>query len=364
MSKQLYLITFMIISALLSGCSDIGYYWHSSKGHLSIMNKRVDIETLLKDPDIDPELQSRLLLVQQIRKFSIDALALPDNGSYTNYASLDRPYVLKNLFAAPEFSTRLLSWCYPIAGCASYRGYFDEGLLAEFVEELNRENSDIHIAEVPAYSTLGWFDDPVLSSFIHWPDFRLAGLIFHELTHQRLYIDDDTQFNESLASAVQQMGTELWLESEARTDEIAQYRRSIIYRQAVVSLIEQTRTELDALYKTRIAPEIIRQRKQQIFNTAIDQHRSLAASLEYKGGFTQWFGSGLNNAKLASISAYSSYVPAFVNIMSAEQGSYEAFFDTVESIGNLPREQRNACLSAWQENNTPAKKHCPGHSIN
>ena len=130
MPKQITVIVFAIVTTLVSACSDIGYYWHSTTGHLSIMNKRVDIATLLSDSKIDPELRSRLLLVQQIRAFSIEALALPDNGSYSNYAQLDQPYALKNLLAAPEFSTRLLSWCYPIAGCASYRGYFDEELLA------------------------------------------------------------------------------------------------------------------------------------------------------------------------------------------------------------------------------------------
>jgi predicted aminopeptidase len=244
MSKLLILIAVILLSA----CADIGYYWHSTKGHLSIMNKRVDISSLLADPDLDTTLRSRLLLVQKIRGFSIEALALPDNGSYTNYAQLNQPYVLKNLFAAPEFSTRLLSWCYPIAGCASYRGYYDEALLAEFVATLKKDKSDVHIGKVPAYSTLGWFDDPVLSSFIHWPEPRLAGLIFHELTHQKLYVDNDTLFNESLASAVQRIGTELWLKSRQKSDEIEQFRNTNLYNQAVVNLIEQTRTELDTLY--------------------------------------------------------------------------------------------------------------------
>ena len=364
MSKQLIVIAIVIITALLSACSNIGYYWHSTKGHLSIMNKRVDITTLLSGSDIDPELRSRLLLVQQIRAFSIEVLDLPDNGSYTNYAQLNQPYVLKNLFAAPEFSTRLLSWCYPIAGCASYRGYYDEALLEEFVAELKKEKSDIHIGEVPAYSTLGWFDDPVLSSFIHWPDHRLAGLLFHELTHQKLYIDNDTQFNESLASAVQQMGTELWLKSQQRTDEIEQYRLTTVYRQAVVALIEQTRTQLDSLYKSTIGQNVKRQKKQQILDTAINQHTALAISLNYKGGFSRWFDSGLNNAKLASISTYNGYVPAFVKIMDAQQGNFVAFFDTVETIGSLPKAKRNTCLNAWQEGDALAESVCSSHSLN
>ncbi len=344
MSKLLIVISVVLLSA----CSNISYYWHSTKGHLSIMNKRVDITTLLENPDLDTKFRSRLHLVQKIRTFSIGALALPDNGSYTNYAQLDRNYVLKNLFAAPEFSTHLLSWCYPIAGCASYRGYYDEGLLDNFVKTLKEDNADIHIGEVPAYSTLGWFDDPVLSSFIHWPEPRLAGLIFHELTHQRLYVDNDTLFNESLATAVQQMGTELWLRSRQKSDEIEQFRDSNLYRQAVVKLIEQTRGELDTLYQTEISPETKRQKKQNILAVAIEQHTKLALSYNKKGGYTRWFSSGLNNAKLASISAYNAHVPAFINIMEAQQGSFEEFFKYVETISDLPKMKRDLCLDAWQ----------------
>jgi predicted aminopeptidase len=322
------------------------------------MNKRVDISTLLEDPDLDTKLRSRLLLVQDIRAFSIESLALPDNGSYTNYAQLNRPYVLKNLFAAPEFSTRLLSWCYPIAGCASYRGYYDEGLLSEFVATLKKDNSDIHIGDVPAYSTLGWFDDPVLSSFINWPEPRLAGLIFHELTHQRLYVDNDTHFNESLGSAVQRIGTELWLRSRQKSDEIEQFRSSNLYRQAVVTLIEQTRAELDTLYETEMSPQTKRQQKQFILDTAIERHAALAQSFNRNGGYTTWFSSGLNNAKLASVSAYNAHVPAFISIMNAQQGSFKGFFEYVETIAELPKSKRNLCLDAWQKNNNLIESSC------
>lgn len=351
-------LLFAISLLLLTACADIGYYWHSTKGHLSIMNQRVDITAMLEDSDLDTELRSRLLLVQQIRAFSIEALALPDNGSYTNYAKLDRPYVLKNLFAAPEFSTRLLSWCYPIAGCASYRGYYDEDLLAEFVANLEEDSTDIYIGKVPAYSTLGWFDDPVLSSFIHWPDARLAGLIFHELTHQRLYVDSDTQFNESLASAVQQMGTERWLKSKQKTSEIEQYRRSLLYSQAVIESIEQTRSELDRLYQTDQPPEIKREKKQSILDNAVEHHATLAKSFDKKTGYTHWFASGLNNAKLASISAYNTHVPAFIHIMNAQKSDFEKFFHTVETISKLPRPKRDSCLDAWRNNDAKAADSC------
>lgn len=346
MSKLLIVMSVVLLSA----CSNIGYYWHSTKGHLSIMNKRVNISTLLENPNLDAQLRSRLVLVQKIRAFSITKLSLPDNDSYTNYAQLNQPYVLKNLFAAPEFSTHLLSWCYPIAGCASYRGYYDETLLSKFVTTLETDRSDVYITEVPAYSTLGWFNDPVLSSFINWPDARLAGLIFHELTHQRLYIDNDTLFNESLASAVQRMGTELWLKSNQQSDEIGQFRESNLYHQAVVKLIQKTQTELGILYKTDMLTVKKRQLKQQILDTTIEQHATMAKSFNKKNGYTRWFSSGLNNAKLASISAYNTHIPAFINIMDSQQDSFKKFFDYVETISELPKSRRDLCLDAWQKN--------------
>lgn len=269
---------------LVSACSDLGYYWHSTKGHLALMNKRVDIDVMLQQPDLDSDLRQRLLLVQQIREFSIDELALPESGSYANYAQLDRPYVLQNLFAANEFSTQLHSWCYPIVGCTSYRGYYDEERLNEYVEQLKTQGFDTHIGYVPAYSTLGWFDDPVLSSFIDWPDYRLAGLLFHELTHQRLFIDDDTQFNESLAVAVQLAGTELWLKSVSQDTQMGEFRRWIEYRRRVVSLIVQTREKLGQLYKTESNDAIKREKKQAIFAASRESYTVIAENMNYKGG--------------------------------------------------------------------------------
>jgi len=318
-----------------------------TKGHLAVMNKRVDIVEMLEDPTLDPGLKQRLQLVQQIRLFSIEVLSLPDSDSYTQYAQLDRSYVLQNLFAAPEFSTRLHSWCYPIVGCASYRGYYDEAMLAEYIAQLKKQNFDIHVGEVPAYSTLGWFDDPVLSSFIDWPDYRLAGLLFHELTHQRVFIDDDTQFNESLAAAVQQAGTGLWLKSINEEAELEKFQRWVAYRREVVTLIEETRAQLEELYQSDASVAIKRERKQAIFSTARDSHAAIANRLNIQGGFSRWFAGDLNNAKLASVSAYNSLVPAFLAMIEAYDRDFGRFFDAVETIGKLDRESRERCLALW-----------------
>ena len=334
---------------VLVGCADLGYYWHNASGHLELMSERVDIETLIEDEQTENDLRERLLLVQEIRRFSIDRLDLPDNGSYDSYVQLDNPYVVQNVFAAPEFSTRLYQWCYPVIGCASYRGYFDEKRLNNYVEELEAQGLEVSIGRVPAYSTLGWFDDPVLSSFIDWPDYRLAGLIFHELTHQQLFIDDDTTFNESLASAVQQQGTRLWLAHNNRDSELAAFERWLKYRAEVIALIVATRQGLDELYASELAEPEMRIAKAERFDVARQQHGKIAQRHGVTRGFTAWFAADLNNARIGSVAAYRARVPAFVNMMNSMDNDFARFYAYAEEISALPKDRRDQCLDAWEQ---------------
>lgn len=349
----------LIVILLQSACTDLGYYWHSTKGHLALMNKRVDIDDMLESPDLDADLRQRLLLVKNIRAFSVDELALPDSGSYHNYVQLDRDYLLQNLFAAKEFSTQLHKWCFPVAGCLSYRGYYDEELLNEYANQLRAQNFDLHIAYVPAYSTLGWFDDPVLSSFINWPDYRLAGLLFHELTHQRIYIDDDTQFNESLAVAIQQAGTELWLKANNEEAQLDEFTRWIVYRREVVSLIEETRKKLTRLYRENLDDTTKRQIKQAIFDGSRESYADIAERLNYQGGFKDWFAGELNNAKIGSVSAYNIHVPAFLAIIKSLKYDFEVFFTQVELIGTMDKPERELCLASWTIEPSTDSRPCP-----
>lgn len=353
--------TFLLLCLLplLSACSDLGYYWHTANGHMALMNKRIDIDVMLEDPELEPKLRERLRLVKEIRVFSVETLSLPESGSYNNFVQLDRPYALKNLFAATEFSTNLHVWCYPIVGCASYRGYYDEDRLAEYVEQLKAQNFDTYIGFVPAYSTLGWFDDPVLSSFIYWPDYRLAGLLFHELSHQRIFVENDTRFNESLAVAVQQAGTELWLKSSNRSAQRDQFRRWIEYQREVVALIEQTRKTLAELYQGDQVEAIKRERKQAIFDSTRESYADFARRLNYRGGFESWFAGELNNAKLGSVSAYHAQIPAFLAILKARDYDFAAFFDTVEVISELDKAERDECLALWSEGKLDGDGNCP-----
>ena len=357
-----WIISIALLS-LLSGCADLGYYWHSATGHLAVMNQRVDIDTLLADDSLEADLRERLALVQEIRRFSIERLDLPSNGSYGSYVELDRPYVIQNLFAAPEFSTRLYEWCYPIIGCASYRGYYDEDRLFAYAEDLKSEGLEVYIGQVSAYSTLGWFDDPVLSSFITWPDYRLAGLIFHELTHQQIYIDDDTTFNESLATAVQQAGTVLWLKSKNRSGDLELLSRWLSYRGQVLELIESVRTELTGTYASDVSDADKRQRKAQVFARARDAHATIASTYEISGGFTRWFADELNNAKIGSVAAYNSEVPAFIAMIEAHDFDFSAFFRYVDELGTLDKPARDGCLAAWKQQGDRSDQACPGLSL-
>ncbi len=356
------LIISIALLLLLSGCADLGYYWHSADGHMSLMNQRVDIDEMLADESLDAALRERLLLVRDIRQFSIERLELPANGSYTNFVELDRPYVLKNLFAAPEFSTRLYKWCYPVIGCTSYRGYFDEERMQRYVADLESQGLEIYIGQVAAYSTLGWFDDPILSSFVHWPDYRLAGLLFHELTHQQIYIDDDTTFNESLATAVQQAGTRLWLESRGQTRDIERLQQWLEYRGESIALIESTRAQLTEIYARSIDDNDKRRLKQAAFDTARENHREIAAKHGISGGFTRWFADGLNNAKVGSVSTYNARLDAFLNMLNAQQMNFGNFFAYVERLGRLDKPARDRCLDAWENAHDSTDAHCPSIS--
>jgi predicted aminopeptidase len=344
---------------MLCGCADLGYYWHNANGHLSVMNKRVYIDDLLADEQLDTGLRERLVLVKEIRHFAIERLDLPANGSYRSYVELDRPYVLQNIFAAPEFSTRLYEWCYPVIGCAGYRGYYDEARLLAYVDKLEADDLEVYIGQVPAYSTLGWFDDPILSSFIDWPDYRLAGLLFHELTHQQVYIENDTSFNESLASAVQQVGTELWLQSRNQHKQLERLASWSSYRDEVIALIESTRAKLAKLYAMDINDTEKRERKAKVFEAARAAHGEIASRHKIEEGFTRWFTEELNNAKMGSVAAYNSLRPAFVNMIRAQDFDFEAFFEYVEALGSMEKSVRDNCLQAWARETAGLESDCP-----
>jgi predicted aminopeptidase len=214
---------------------------------------------------------------------------------------------------------------------------------------------------VPAYSTLGWFDDPVLSSFINWPDYRLAGLLFHELTHQRIYIDDDTTFNESLASAVQQVGTRLWLQANQQQIAEQEFTRWLVYRAEVIALIAETRAGLDELYASDLGDAEKRIQKSLRFQQARELHTAIAARHGIDRGFTAWFAAELNNAKIGSVAAYNSRVDAFVHMLAAQANDFASFYAYVEQLAELDQARRDRCLDSWKLDNAATANDCPSN---
>ncbi len=350
----IYKFLVSIVVLQMTACADLSYYMHSVKGQLSIIQKTQDIDDLLRDESIEEKLKLQLKLVGSIRQFAFEETNLPESDSYTQYADVGRRYVLKNLFASAEFSTALQRWCYPIVGCAGYRGYFDEELLEKFKGTLLQQGKDVYVANIPAYSTLGWFDDPVLNTFIYWPEYRLAGLIFHELAHQRLYIDGDSQFNESFAMAVQYSAVEKWLLKKGQFEKLKRYKQYQNNRLKVTLLIEKGRSQLTQLYKEELDESEKRLQKGRLLKQLKKDYQQLSSGFEVPDGFKYWFKGALNNAKLASVSTYHSRVNVFRKLLKSHAGDYAEFYQHVKKIGQLAKVERTKCLDSWDKpNDTP-----------
>jgi predicted aminopeptidase len=310
-------------------------------GQLDVWWRERPVEEMIADPAIPTALKERLARVLEIRAFASRELGLPDNASYRRYADLGRPFVVWNVFAAPEFSVQPLQSCFLFAGCVSYRGYFAREDAERYSAGLAGEGYDVYIGGVPAYSTLGWFADPVLNTFIHYPDTEIARLMFHELAHQVAYARDDTVFNESFAVAVEQEGVRRWLAVGADAEELRQFERSRRIRAEFSALVQKYRSRLDALYRTRLAPDAMRDRKRAILAELASEYRSLTAGWGGHRGYESWFAGTPNNAQLASVAVYSQQVPAFEALLAREGGSLARFYAVVKELAELPKAERD-----------------------
>lgn len=323
----------------------IDYYWSSAAGEMDLLARAQPIPQVIAQTE-DEALAARLKRVREIRSFASQELGLPDNGSYTRYTELGRPYVLWNVFAAPELSLTPRQWCFPIAGCVNYRGYFNEAQARTEAEKLTTTGDDTYIGGVPAYSTLGWFDDPVLSSFVRWPETELARLIFHELAHQLLYVKDDSVFNESFATAVEEAGVKRWLVAQNNRDLDAQYARSERLRAAFRGLVVKTRARLVEIYDGDASDETKRKQKSETFlamRAAYDQAKAGEPGL---ASYERWFSQSPNNASLAAFAVYTERVPAFQAILVQEGGDLQRFYARVKALAALPKSERDAALAA------------------
>ena len=331
---------------MLTSCADMAYYQQAMGGHLALLRATRPVTDVLADPLTAPPLRRRLQQAQALRAFASAELALPDNDSYRHYADLGRPYAVQNVFAAPALSLEPRRWCYWAVGCLSYRGYFDAEAAHELAAQLRVAGDDVYVTDIPAYSTLGWLDDPLLNTFPQWPVGRLAELLFHELAHQRLYIANDTAFNEAFATAMGRLGAERWLKRHATAGEQAEYQADCQRRADFLRLTGAARAHLQAVYQSHQTDTIKHTEKQAIFTALREDYQQLKQRWGGYAGYDRWFAQDLNNAKLAGNSTYHRWVPAFVALYRQQDQDFPAFYRAVEALGRLSAPERLARLVA------------------
>lgn len=338
------------VAALTSGCDTLGYYAQSVSGHLALVGSARPITDWLADPAADAALKERLGLARRIRDFAVSELDEPDNASYRRYADLKRPAAVWNVVAAPELSLKLKTWCFLVVGCVGYRGYYDLADAQSFAAGLRAEGLETSVYAVPAYSTLGvlpfdWFADPLLSTFIRYPEGELARIIFHELAHQIVYVPGDTVFNESFATAVERLGGERWLATHASEQAREDYARFDGRRRDFRALTTRYRSALEALYASDLPDSEKRARKSELYAELQSDYRTLKQQ-RWDGfaGFDPWF-DRVNNAALGVLGAYNELVPGFVRLFDREGRDFSRFYAEVRRIAALDRAGRRAALA-------------------
>ncbi len=334
----------------LAGCAQLGYLGQAVSGHLQLTQAARPVAQWLSQPALDPALRERLLLSQRMRDYAVSALALPDNASYRRYADLGRPAAVWNVVAAPPYSLQLKTWCYPLMGCAGYRGYFDRTAAQTLADGLQAEGWEVQVYPVPAYSTLGlgnWLGgDPLLNTFIHDGEGELAGLLFHELAHQQAYAPDDTEFNESYATAVERMGARRWLAERGSAEAAVAYERQRRRRDEFLALALRARERLAGVYAQDLTPTAREAAKREAMAAIRADYRQWRDG-PWQGwaGYDGWFARA-NNAAFGVLAAYHGLVPAFERLFAAQGSDWASFHAEVKRLAGLSKAERRRALCA------------------
>jgi predicted aminopeptidase len=347
------------VSAVLAlgGCANVRYYLDAAGGHLKVMGAAKPVQDWLADDATPQRVKDKLVLSQRIREFAVTELHLPDNPSYHRYADLKRNAVIWNVVAATEYSLELKSWCYMVTGCVGYRGHFDEARARAEAEDLAKQGYETSVYPVPAYSTLGWLNwaggDPLLNTFIHYPEGELARLIFHELAHQVLYTKNDTMFNESFAVAVERLGGARWLARRSTDQARQEYAEYDARRRQFRALQQRTRERLKAVYDQT---ELPLERRSEMKKQVMAQFRSeyLQVRSGWPGDPARWRGYDLwveraNNAAFGAQAAYDELVPGFEALFHANGGDFRRFYDAARALSMLPKEERRERLKKQEK---------------
>lgn len=347
----------VLLVAVLCGCETARFYRQAIQGQYEILTQRQPIAELIEAPATDPELRRKFELVLRLRQFAETNLQLPADKHYLAYVDLDRRFVVWNVHAAPQFSLEPRTWWYPFVGSLKYRGYFNEADARRYAERLREEGEDVYVEGVQAYSTLGWFSDPLLNTFIHHPEPVLAEIIFHELVHQRLFVSGDTDFNEAFATAASEEGVRRWLLAAGNQRGYQDYLTALQRNGQFVKLVMNARARLESLYQemegTGMADPgpsrdaTVLGEKERIIAGLKSDYEKLKASWGGYSGYDAWFARPINNAQLNTIAVYYELVPAFEALLERESGDLGAFYRSVEKLGKMRKELRHIRLREW-----------------
>ena len=353
--KLLHPLLFSFLLLTLPACSSVGYYFDAVNGHLSILADQEPIKDILQNPDTSEELKSKLLLATKARNFASKEMLLPDNDSYRYYVDIKRPYVVWNVIATEKYSIKAQQWCFMVIGCVSYRGYFNLEDAKAFAKTLAAQGYDVNVAGAQAYSTLGWFDDPLLNTMIQHSEARIVGLIIHELAHQKIYINNDSSFNEAFATSVELEGIKRWFTRSINSSTNKQkqlYKEYLTSRKREVEfkhLLKSTQLKLEQLFDSSEFKNSKHQEnlKKQIFTQLQVDYQKLKATWHNYSGYDNWMNQKLNNAHLALIATYHDKVPAFQAVLSSVDNNIERFYQRIKSISMMTEEKRNNRLAEY-----------------
>jgi predicted aminopeptidase len=342
----------------LAACAGPSYYAQAISGHFDLVRHQQDIEALLQNPDTEAGLAAELRQALEIRRFAIDVLGLPDSGSYTHFVATGREAVTWNVFAAPKFSLEPKRWCFPVAGCVPYRGYFDEDAARRFAARLAQKGYDVATVPATAYSTLGWFDDPLLDTMLGMDDMRTAAFLFHEMAHQDLYVRGDAAFNEAYASFIEDKGVELWLQTTGRAEKLPDWRAQQAAALQFNALLQSSRDQLAEEYRSEHPPAVMQRNKTAILDRLRTDYRELVESAWHgRDRFGHWFGADLNNARLAMVASYRGGACAFEALFEQSGDDLGRFREQAAGKARLSRRARTAWL------NQPCEVIAPGSDL-
>ena len=345
----------VLLAAVLAGCQSIGYYKQAIAGQMEMLSNQQPLPGLIKNPDTSPKLKEKFRLVLALRQFAEKKLSLPVGQHYLRYVDLHRSNAVWNVYAAPELSLKPKSWWFPVVGSVTYRGYFSEAAANTYAAKMRKKGLDVYVGGVDAYSTLGWFNDPVLNTFIEDSERRVASLIFHELAHQRVFISGDTEFNEAFATAVAEEGLRRWLLEKNDPAVLQKYQVELARKKRFVDLIGNARRQLESIYGDLDVEKPVnasaetdsskREKKKLVLKQLREDYAQLKQEWGGYSGYDEWFDEPINNAQLNTVATYYDLVPAFHQFITENGGQLDKFFGQVKTFSRMSKEKRHRALA-------------------